>query len=368
MIGTGIRTEWEGGYVRLDDYASDDFTGRAGTMQGLGDWMSDLKSAVVGWIGAKQLYRLTSAVFKLNDQLRGLVESRNAIYDGYVVAKKLYGEAVLRAGGSAVVWIASTPVPHPYVLPSMQSLAAAKQGAEGFARQISTILQLSKVFNAISKVLTAEGKPEDANSIDQVTGQINRFVYDTDNKFAAIPEYGAAKAKIMSAALHEWGVWGVSSDAMSDPRWFLAFAKAAQMSIPMEGDVWPPPELSGDDGLSGLGEPLTLLAAIIWVVGIIAGALVVMFTISKLIDAFNSKAVSTEKLVLQRDKEKEALRQQMIKAGKTQAEIDAAMKTFDAETKNQAKDIPESGLTGSITTIAIAALAALVGLKVAKVI
>jgi len=320
-------------------------------LDGLGDW----KSALSMMIAEGELNRLLSAVFQLNDQLRGLVESRNGIYDGYAVAKKLYDEAVSKAGG-AFDYVFGATVPKPEVLPSLQSLATTKIGIEQFARQVSTILQLVKVFNSVAVTLQGAGMTQDSDNVSLTVNQVNKFVYDTDNKFAGVPEYSAMKSKIMSAALAEWKAWGISSDDTSNPWWFQAFIKAAQRVCPVDGDQWPPPGFAG----TGMGALTVLAQVILWVVGIIATAVTIMYSISKLIAAMNSKAETAKQLILDRNAQKEQLRAQMVAAGKSQADINAAMAAFDAETKKQVADIPESSIGGTLTMIAALAAAAFI--------
>lgn len=310
---------------------------------GFGDWTGDIALLTAG----DQLDQLTKGIFAIQDSLVSAIEARNGILSEYrsaqialADANRLFGVATSEDSGSYDAKMAFT---------------AAAMGVRVFARQIMTLSELQVVFSDISAKLTSAGLTQDADSIDQTTRQINRFVIESDTLFAQVVEYNQAKQAIIGQFKAELSAWSVAQNAYSDPRWFAAYVKAADKVVELPGRPTAPDEL-GNLGVSGMGDMGILPAAVVavlWVIAIVGATVSIMYTVKKTIEALNSKAETAKALILQRDQEKEALRQQMIEGGSNQAEISAAMNDFDAETTKQVKDIPDSALAGLVLPLTI---------------
>jgi len=311
---------------------------------GMGDWQGDIAAAVAG----DELNKLTSAIFGLNDSITSAIESSNQILAGYRSAKAELASATQKFGpvtsqdsgaySAALAW------------------TGAIKAVKIFARQAQTLAELGIVFSDISAQLQKAGLAQDADSVSTTLYQLNRFVIGSDALFAAVPEYTGTKQQIIQAFSAELKMWGVSPNAYSDPRWFAAFVKAADKVVPLEGRPSAPGELSNMGvGMGQLGNPMPMaIVALLWVIAIAAATVTLMYGISKTLDALNSEAITARELILQRDREKEALRLESIRAGKSQTEINDQMREFDMETHRQVGDIPKSPLAGLLLPIGLA--------------
>jgi hypothetical protein len=310
---------------------------RGAGAEGFGDWRGDIAASIAG----NEIDKLVSGIFKVQDSLINSINARNGIFDGYQQAKLIYSEAVKTFGDKAMTRLE----------PAISALTGATMAVKVFARQIQTLSELWVVFAEISSKLHAAGLYNDENAVNQTVNQVRRFVTESDAKFAGIPQYNGTKQEIIAAFVAELRMWGVDRNAYGDPRWFGAFIKAADKVVELPGRPTAPGEIAsfGVSGLGGLGNPLPMLiVALLWVLAIVAATVTLMYGINKTINALNSEAVTARDLILQRDKEKEQLRMELVRQGKGQAEINAAMAQFDRETRDQVKDIPKSGLLSSL--------------------
>ncbi len=336
----------------------------AAPLSGLGDWKGDIALAIAG----KDLDKLVSAIMSVQDKMVEAINARPVALDGYRKAKALYDDATRRWGPPSfsvpMPYTGSINVPNPRVASALYALNGARQSVEVFARMAQTLSLLDRVFTNISAELTRAGLAQEANNVDMTTRQVKRFLYDSDNAFAAVPEFMAAKGRIMNVAYAEWQAWGVDGGAIGDPRWLQAYLKAADKVVRVPGAEAPPA-----GGVAGMGDPLGPLAfVLISVIGGIVATVVAIHGINKLVGAWNSKAETARVLILQRDREKEEMRKAMAAAGRPQAEIDAAVKAFDENTKQQVKDIPEGrDPFGSIALVLGIGVAAMIGAKAAGV-
>jgi len=303
---------------------------------GVGDW----REAIIGAIAGRELDLLMSAVRSLADDLVGAIEARGPVLEGWRRAKALAEEAQ-RLFGPPILSAGLASVPNPKTLPAMMALGTARKGVQVFARQVQTLTLLDRVFTAISAELTRAGVRGEAEAVDATLRQLRRFVFETDNLMGAVPDYMDAKRAILSAAASEWAAWRVPSDAIGDPRWLAAYVKAADRVVPLPGRPGAPAEL-GQAGLSDLGSPLApLIAAIIWIVAIIAFAVVAANSIARLIPDQNSKAETARALLLAAEERKRQVELEMRRQGKSQAEINQAKASIDAEVKEVVAEIPE---------------------------
>lgn len=306
--------------------------------EGMGDWKSDIASAVAG----NELNQLVSGIFKVQDSLVDAINARNQILASYQKAKVLYDDAEKTFGPPMLGFI-----PNFKTIPAQFALAGAVRGVQIFARQIQTLAELGIVFSNISSQLSNANLYQDADSVNQTVRQVNRFVVESDVLFSQVSQYNGTKQKIISAFKNELTLWGVGQTAYGDPRWFAAFVKAADKVVEIPGRPTAPQELGA--GMGSLGNPLPqLIVALLWVVAIVAATVTAMYAINKTISALNSEAETAKALILQRDREKEQYRAQLVSQGTPQPAVDAAMKQFDAETAQQVKDIPKSGILSNL--------------------
>jgi hypothetical protein len=301
-------------------------------VSGMGDTWG---GAVASMIAGKELNQLISAISRVQDQLRSTIEVRNGIFNGYVEAKKLLDQARSAYGPDFMPGPFGAMMPNFRSLPAMMAYGSAVKGVQQLARQIKTFEIFDIVFRSVAGALHKAGLMNDADSVDQTTRQLMRFDIETDSKFANVPEYTSTKTKLLDAFVAELAAWGVSRNAYDDPRYFQAFIKSADRIVPIPGRPNPP---AG----SGLGNPLpVVVVAIIWIVGVVAAALVVMSTINRIIPDQNSKAIAARDTVLQRERDWTKIQSDMISKGASQAQIDTARKSWESGTKAAVETIPE---------------------------
>jgi hypothetical protein len=101
-----------------------------------------------------------------------------------------------------------------------------------------------------------------------------------------------------------------------------------------------------------------LAAILIWVVGIVAAAVVAAQAISRLIPDQNSKAITAREIALAAERRKADELARLRASGASQAEIDAAMKSIDASTKETIENIPKPESPFGAIAIPLAVIAA----------
>lgn len=313
--------------------------------------LGDFREAVAGMVAGGDLDRLIRAIFGIQDQLVNAINTRAQIVNEHRKAVDFYNEAFSNKDLSFVT--------------AVQAYEAAKMGVEIFARQVQTLNELDVVFTRISEALSSAGLSGDANAVNQTVTQIRRFTSDTDKVMSGIAEYSSAKFAIIAEFNRELAAAGISTSDYSNPGWFSAYVRGSARVVPFENEPSPPSGLSGLGGLDGL--PM-LAVAIIWVIGIVAAAVVAIVTINKIIAALNSQAETQRALILERNRQKETLRQQLYAEGRAQAEIDAIMVGYDKETVRQTDDVPKSGFGKELLLPIGIGVLALIGLKAAKVL
>ena len=323
----------------------------------LGDWQGDIAASIAGG----DLDKVTAAIRGLSDQLNSVIAAKNSILNGYLTAKRNYDSAVALFGPPVIPMPLVGLAPNPKIYPFLQALTAAGLGVKLLARKAHMLTKLNLVFGQIAAALLRAGLPTDSASVDGVSRQISRFTADVGTSFSGVPLYAETIRSLNDAADQEWRLWGVDASAQNDPRWLQAYLKAADKSVPLPA--------AGLSGLGEIGNPLApvFVALIIVIAGVVA-AVVAIKTASMAIDALNSKAETARELILAAEERKRQVQVEMVKAGKSKAEIDAAMKKIDDETNVNVKNIPESGLLSSLAVPVGIAVAALVGLKVAGAI
>jgi hypothetical protein len=315
-------------------------------MQGLGNF----RQAVVSLIAEKELDQLISAVRKLNDEVISGINDRNSIITGYKEAKALLDEAT-RNFGPPVISTGLVSLPNTKVLPAYTAMVTARKGIQVLARKVQTLVMLDRIFTALSAELTKAGASNDANAIDITLAQVRRFVVETDNMASSLTDYMDTKRAILTLAEKKYAAAGVDRNAIDNPRWLAIYVQAAQEIVPIPQE--PPPS-------AGLGNPMPLLATVlIWVIGIVAAAVVAMRAISRLIPDQNSKAITAREIVLAAEKRKSEELARLRAAGASQAEIDAAMKSIDESTKRLLENIPEPKSPLGFLTIPIAIISVL---------
>lgn len=324
--------------------------------------LGDFRQAVVGLIAGKELDQLMSAVRRLNDEVIRGISERKPIIDGYREAKALLDDAVRRFGPPTIP-AGPASIPNVKVLPAYTAMATARKGIQVLARQVQTLGMLDRVFTAISVELTKAGASAEANGIDVTLAQVRRFIRDTDDAAPPVaPEYMGAKRAILLLAKRKYAAAGVDRNAIDNPKWLGLYIQAANEVVPI-------PQPSPPAG-AGLGNPLPVIAAVlIWVVGIVAAAVVASQAIARLIPDQNSKAVTARNIALEAERRKSEELARLRAAGASQAEIDAAMKSIDTSTKEAIAAVPEpkSPLGGILAPIGIV-IAAAIGAKAAGVI
>jgi len=316
------------------------------------DGLGDFRSALSSMIAEGSLNELLRGIFKVQDLLVSSINSRGEIFEGHSRAQDLYADSA-QFGPEMIPMPFGAGLINPYRIPALQAVESANFGVAAFARQVLTLNQLARIFGGVSSALTEAGLANDANSVDQTLAQMRRFIQESDNLFAGVGIYRDTKAQILQIFEQtELPMWGVSPQAVDDPRWIQAFVKAADKVVEL-----PDVDTSLPPGVSGLGALPVLAAAILWGIGIVAAAVTAMYAIRKIIDALNSKAITARELILQRDREKEALRMKMIESGASPEEIDTAMKAFDEETARQVKSVPDGMGLGTVALIGAGLLA-----------
>jgi hypothetical protein len=323
-----------------------------------GDWQGDIAASIAGG----DLDKVTAAIRGLSAQVTSVVAAKNSILNGYLTAKRNYDSAVALFGPPVIPMPLVGLAPNPKIYPFLQALTAAGLGVKLLARKAHMLTKLNLVFGQIAAALMRAGLSTDSASIDGVSRQIGRFTVDVGTSFSGVPLYAETIRSLNDAADQEWRLGGVDPSAQNDPNWLKAYLKAADKVVPL-------PAAAGMSGFAGLGNPLApVLVVLIAVIAAVAAAVVAIKVASMAIDALNSKAVTAREILLTVEERKRQVQIEMIKAGKSKAEIDAAMKKIDEETNETLKKIPESGLLSSLAVPVGIAVAALVGLKVAGAI
>lgn len=314
--------------------------------------LGDFRQAVLGLIAEKELNQLTSALHRLNEQVVQGIDDRNETARGYKEAKALLDEAVKQFGPPMISGPMGVSIPNPSVLPAYMAMATARKGVQVLARQVQMLGMLDRVFTKISVELTNAGATNDANSIDITLAQLRRFILDTDKMIAPLaPEYMDTKRAILQSAERKYAAAGIATNAIDDPKWFGLYVEAANEIVPLPDQPSPPPG-------AGLGMP-AIAAVIIWIVAVVAAAVVASQAIARLIPDQNSKAITARQIALEAAERKRQVEMQMRAQGASQAEIDAAKKSIDADTKDSIENIPEPKSPFGALAIPIAIVAAL---------
>lgn len=305
-----------------------------GRSSGLGDF----REAVAGIIAGGDLDKLVQAIYGVQDRLIDAINARPAVIDGYRKA---------------------------FELADSEMIESARMGVRIFARQVQTISELNILFMKIAEALSGAGLTNDANGVNQTVVQLRRFETETNQVMSGVPEYSDVKWEILSAFNYELSRLGVSQNDYSNPEWISAYCRASAQVVPFENEPSKPWGLSG---LFGLGELSTLAVAILWGIAIVAAAAVAAMTISKIISALNIRAETQQKLILDRNQQKEQLRLVLHAQGIPQAAIDMMMQQFDTETKKMVDDVPKSNLISDLAVPVGIGVLVLIGLKAGGVI
>lgn len=324
---------------------------------GMGDW----GAAITTLLAEDELNDLMKGVRKLNDNVVSAIESRNSTLKGYQEALKLSKKARAKYGPPML-----GVIPNFRSLPAFAALGTARKGVRVFARQIQLMLAMDRVFTSISVELTKAGLSREANAIDMTLGIMRRFIRETDDMFRLVSDYGDTKRKILSLAEDTiMPKMGITRFDYANPKWMVAYSKAAEEVVPLPNDRGVPGELRA----AGMGNPLpTLVVALIWIIAVIAAAIVAASSISKMIDSLNSKAVTAEKLILSCQERKKEVELAMRRQGASGKEIVERLKQIDASCKRDVEAIPDpvSPFSGLLAPIGILVGVA-VGGKVAGV-
>lgn len=323
---------------------------------GLGDWRGD----VVSLIASKELGQLMSAVGKVSDQLLDAVVTRNDIYAGYVTAKRNLEMARASFGPDFSTGMYGVRIPNSNTVDAQVAYGTASKAVSVFARQVQTLAELKIVFLRIQSALSAAGAASDADAMAGTINQITRFESETNAKFLPAPEYQNTINQLVAAFKDELRVWGVAENAYDDPRWLSAFLKAADKVVPIPGSPkLPQPALD-----AGLGAIPTIAWVIVGVVGVITAGFVLSSMLSQVIPDQNSKAETARQLLLSAQQQKAKVEAQMRAQGKSQAEIDDAKASIDADTKRSLSSIPDPGSPfGFLVIPGVVAAAGLITLK-----
>lgn len=298
---------------------------RHGRRGGMGD---DWGGAVAGMIAGDELNQLVSAILNINDQLVGMINSRASVRDGYLQAKQTYDQAMQSFDGFDVGDLE----------PVQLALGTAKKGVQVYARQVQTLTMLDHVFTEISIALGSAGLKSDASNVDATLNQIRRFTIDTDNAFAGIPDYMAAKQLILGTAQVMWNSAGVPTNAYSNPSWFNLYVKASNQAVPIPNQ----PELPDELRAAGMGALPIIATMLIWVIGVIVAGVVISKALASAIPNQNSKAETVKQILLKAADEKARVRSEMMAQGRSQEEIDQAMTSIDRGAAAASKDVPDA--------------------------
>lgn len=314
-------------------------------LSGLGDFNDAMASMIAGG----ELSKLTSAIFKIQDELISASSSRAAVLEGFQKAEALYYEAASNDVGDLTVFL--------------EAIEGAKLGVRLYARQIQTLTQFEIILSKVSSSLYSAGLTNDSNAVDQTVAQIRRFVSDTDSAFGGIPEYSKTKLSIISAFASELSRAGISRNDYANPAWFSAFGRAASAVVPIENEPSAPEGLGG-----GLGALPLLAVAILYGLAIVAATIVAIVSVRSVIAALNSKAETAGKLILQRSSDREVLRRQLYAQGASEEVIDSTLSKFDEDTKKDLNNIPGSSLLSELLVPIGIGIATLFGLKKAGIL
>lgn len=318
---------------------------------GMGDWTQ----AVSTMLAQDELSELMTAVRAYLDELIGAIRVRNDIHKGYVEAWKI-GDETARAFGSTIK-VGFVNVPNWKMLPAIHAMKEASRAVKIFARQVQSLVMMDRVFTRISAVLTSVGASSDANAIDQALRQSRRFVVESDDMFSEIPLYRETKNAILMQAQGEWKMWKVPDDAVDDQRWLAAYFVAADKVVPI-----PKPPAPRDVRAAGLGALPLLASVLLYALAIMVGGFVIVRTVSQVLPDANSRARTAKELLLRRNEQKEDLRQDLLREGRSDAEVNRAMKAFDDETKRMIQEVPAS--TDIFSKFALPAAGALLGMGI----
>lgn len=337
-------------------------------VSGLGDVASSFSAMVAG---EENLDKLRKGVAQAQDAIRKVIETRAPLLAGYRIAEVAYNE-IKGKYGPELMGIGMVRFPNPNYVPALSALVTAQDAMKQYARQVHQSENLAIVFMRISEALTKAGLKNDANYVDQFTSLSNRFTIETGNLLRGIPAYQGTINSIIEAFKQELSAAGVAPNAYDDPRWYQAYLRAADKVVPL-----PEAARAGmgefDEAVSGLGiEPVTIsliiagIVKLVIVLGLIAS---VLYALSRLLPDANSKAKTARDLLVQRETDWTKIEAQMRAQGKSQAEIDAARKSWEAGTRKTIEEIPEPesplvGLLSGLKWVALAGAAILVGSKV----
>lgn len=324
--------------------------------------MDDVAASFAAMFAAGALDKLRKGLSNTQDALIATISSRNEAFNGYQKAKALYDDAVGRWGPAFVPGPMGISLPNAKVLMAYVALATADQAVKFIAKQIHASEQAQIVFSQIQSALMKGGLNVDADMIGTSLYGINRFNLETGSMFGGVKPYTDTISKLTDEAKAERAAWGVPLSAYDDPRWYEAYLKASDRIVPM-----PKSAGGGGGGVSGLGtlgfDPISIAIAI----GLLLISIGVMVAVIKSAAALtpnaNAKAETARALILQREADWTKIESQMRAQNKSQEEIDAARKQWDAGTKKQTENIPDPpSLLGSLLgPLGIAAAALVVG-------
>lgn len=326
-----------------------------------GDWKGDIAAAVA----SGELDQLMAGVRKTQDTLIAAINARGPAINAYKMARNLLDEATAKYGPPFFPAPFGASVPNMSVFPAAQAFTAAAEGMRFFARQVQTLFELEIVLAKISEGLFNAGLRNEEASVNAAITQIRRFTVETDALLRGIKDYTDTKNRIIEAFNRQRAAFGVPTSQIDDPRWFEAYLLAAEQVVPL------PKGATSAMGVSGLGDLglAPVLVVLIKVIAIIAATVVAIHAINKITSALNSKAETAREVILQRERDWSKMEVAMRAAGKSQAEIDSARKSWESGTAQTVKDIPEpSGIFGPVTAALMAVLGVGAALKFGGVI
>lgn len=302
------------------------------------------KEAVAAAIAGKQLDALVSSARRVLDQVIEGTKAVPGIRRSYDETKRVLDELARRFGPP----VFPTGQPNLKVLPAYTNFLVAKKAVEYLAKLVSNLVAFSRVYTGIEEVLRREGLSTDADTLAMVVRQIARFIMDTDTKFAGVPEYSAAKAKILSRAEADRRTRGVSDPA--DPGWIEAQISAAEAEFP-------------GSGLSG--APVALIPLLISLAKTVAVVVGVVLVASRVAAAAGGKSKQIFELYMNAEEEKKITAQRLRAEGKSEAEVQAALAAIDKSVAEKAEEIQKAS-TGveAFTKGAIGTVLAIAGIAI----
>lgn len=292
--------------------------------------MGDVAASFAGLIASKELDKVVSALHKLGDAQRANIEIRSIVGPGYREARDIGADAIRRFGPP----VFPDGTVNEKLIPAMAAASTATLAMKFFTRQLNQMRQMVLVYLRISTAFGNAGLKNERDMVETTILPIDRFIGETRSLFDGYPDFKQTWRALEDAAWNERAAAGVAQDAVDDPRWFAAYVKAADSVVPM------PKSMTGMSD-SGMGIAAALIVeAILLVVGLIGALIVINNAVSKMMPDANFKAKAAADLITQRERDWSTIEMQMRSQGKSQTEIDAARKSWQAGTAHSVGTLP----------------------------